>query len=253
MLEINEITTYGSAWKRGILWEFEPNPIDVNYVTRAGFLWKNGEIYTVQDGVDAPLCWINKGVSAASDDYVSCGSGTIISTINEGIVTINVIPNEDTTIYAVEDYVSEYGYPKIISEGGVYDSINHKIKWGPWFDNKSRVLSYKLTPRDSFVGIINLRGHGSFDGVGSEIAGDRQYRLGLTEPNLIISLQNNQIILSWDVDGELLLENQKVMLQQSSTAVGPWHNVEGIGDLNIYTVKMDEVCMFYRLVIIDDK
>ena len=44
-LEINELTSYGAAWKSGAAWSRPPNPIDINYVTNAGLIWKLGEVY----------------------------------------------------------------------------------------------------------------------------------------------------------------------------------------------------------------
>jgi hypothetical protein len=53
LLEINEATAYGSAWKGSETWPRPPNPIPIDYVTNAGFLWKSGESYH-HDGSKAP-------------------------------------------------------------------------------------------------------------------------------------------------------------------------------------------------------
>ena len=59
-ISIDEVTSYGAAWKNGRTWEIGPNPIPIDYLTRAGSLWKNGETYRKESGVaSAPLWWVN--------------------------------------------------------------------------------------------------------------------------------------------------------------------------------------------------
>lgn len=57
-LSIDEITSYGAAWKRGNAWPTGPNPIPIDYVTNAGALWKTGEQYQYDSTKNPPLCWI---------------------------------------------------------------------------------------------------------------------------------------------------------------------------------------------------
>jgi len=56
-LSIDEITSYGAAWKRGDTWPVPPNPIPIDYVTNAGMLWKSGETYHYVSGETPPQCW----------------------------------------------------------------------------------------------------------------------------------------------------------------------------------------------------
>lgn len=63
--------------------------------------------------------------------------------------------------YAVEETLPAGLAPYDISEGGSWDVVNRKIKWGPYFDNTARTLSYKL---GGIAGVYTLSGVGSYDG-----------------------------------------------------------------------------------------
>jgi|GEM_PF-2348878 len=60
-----------------------------------------------------------------------------------------------------------------ISHGGTYDSENHKVKWGPYFDDLSRTVTYEITPPVETTG-EQCFGEGviTFGGPGSPIEGD---------------------------------------------------------------------------------
>jgi hypothetical protein len=60
-----------------------------------------------------------------------------------------------------------------IDYGGVWDSANGKVKWGPFFDNQARTLSYVATPPQGETGSKTFVGAGSFDGGNIAITGDR--------------------------------------------------------------------------------
>src|SRR5439155_7725807 len=60
-----------------------------------------------------------------------------------------------------------------ISDGGSYDATKHKVKFGPFFDNTPRELTYEITPPLLTLGSVNtFTGTGSVEGVGSPILGD---------------------------------------------------------------------------------
>ena len=56
-IDIDEVTAYGAAWKRGDTWPAPPNPIPIDYVTNAGMLWKFGETYYYESEEWPPQCW----------------------------------------------------------------------------------------------------------------------------------------------------------------------------------------------------
>ena len=60
-----------------------------------------------------------------------------------------------------------------ISDGGTYDSENHKVKWGPFFAPFPGKLSYDVLPPTEAVGVVCFAGAASFDGgAGEPICGD---------------------------------------------------------------------------------
>jgi len=65
-------------------------------------------------------------------------------------VTIEVEPDTGIQVWAVEESPPSHWTVATnatdISHDGVYDAVNHKVKWGPFFDDKSRPLTYVVTP-----------------------------------------------------------------------------------------------------------
>ena len=59
-----------------------------------------------------------------------------------------------------------------INEDGQWDSVNKKVKWGPFFDSNIRTLTYQATPpakRES--GTKTFSGTASFDGTNVTVGG----------------------------------------------------------------------------------
>lgn len=88
-------------------------------------------------------------------------------------VTIAVAPTSTTNVYAVEDTPPDGWTVSNINEDGSYDTITGKVKWGPFFDNLDRTLSYTATPPTGTAGTQTFAGTGSFDGSDVTITGDR--------------------------------------------------------------------------------
>ncbi|MEI6393042.1 MAG: hypothetical protein WCT12_18300 [Verrucomicrobiota bacterium] len=167
-MRIGEVTAYGAAWKNGTTWACQPNPIPISYVTRCGYLWKNGEHYCSDPLQAAPLCWYNcaKGAGVEGDK----GASIVTSSINGCTVCLTATPDATTGVYAVEDTVPAGCTVSGITQNGSFDAVNHKVKWGPYFDNTPRTLCYTLSAGCSGT----LSGLGSFDGVDVAITGQRQ-------------------------------------------------------------------------------
>ncbi|MBO7107404.1 MAG: hypothetical protein J6W73_04140, partial [Verrucomicrobia bacterium] len=128
-----------------------------------------------------------------------------------------------------------------INENGVFDSVNHKVKWGPWFDNSPRTLTYTLVIPDDFSGMATLNGTASFDGVDTAITGDRDIRIsGDFSDFLIIRKESN------GTRGE----EEKVTITftgtlQESTDMKIWKDVT---DVSPYTTIIGKEKKFYRSV-----
>lgn len=59
-----------------------------------------------------------------------------------------------------------------ISNGGAYDAVNHKVKWGPLFSPFLAELTYEVTPNEAAAGQQCFSGVISVDGVNRAFCGD---------------------------------------------------------------------------------
>jgi len=90
-------------------------------------------------------------------------------------VTITVTPASNVGVYAVEDQIPNgWAASNFNNNGGVFDSINNAVKWGPFFDNLPRTMTYQVTPDSTSTGVVTFSGTASFDGAGIPINGPRQ-------------------------------------------------------------------------------
>ncbi|MBI5384240.1 MAG: cadherin-like domain-containing protein [Verrucomicrobia bacterium] len=126
------------------------------------------------NGVPVPIT--GQRASTAADSRVV---RTLPLTFLPGLgftVTNATAPASNVTVYAVQDQLpANWSVNAVsISEGGQFDTANHQIKWGPFFDSTSRVLTYQAIPPAGAVGAFVFNGVGSFDGLPVVITGDRQ-------------------------------------------------------------------------------
>jgi uncharacterized delta-60 repeat protein len=89
-------------------------------------------------------------------------------------VVIAVSPGAGTLAYAVEEGAPAGWTITDLSHGGEFDPVNRRVKWGPFFDNTPRTLSYAATPAPTTFGSASFRGVASFDGVSVVVAGTEQ-------------------------------------------------------------------------------
>jgi len=95
------------------------------------------------------------------------------------LVTILVNPASSVTVYAIEDQIpAGWTVANITSAdtsaGGLFDRVSQKVKWGPFVDDNTNVLTYQITPPTNVVGMATFTGTASFDGIGIPITGARQ-------------------------------------------------------------------------------
>lgn len=86
---------------------------------------------------------------------------------------IQVSPDTGTAAYAVQDAPPTGWTVSSISESGTFDGANRLVKWGPFFDDNPRTLTYTTTPPAGTSGPQTFSGTASFDGSGVPIGGDR--------------------------------------------------------------------------------
>jgi hypothetical protein len=91
-------------------------------------------------------------------------------------VPISVTPGPGTSVYAVQDQIPSGWTVSNISHSGELDPVNSQVKWGPYFDNTPRQLSYQTTPNAESAPAVSFLGFGSFDGVNVPIGGQRTAR-----------------------------------------------------------------------------
>lgn len=113
-------------------------------------------------------------VNRPAAPYVLSTFNTATYTPNVGlVVSLEAAPAAGTNVYAVEDAPPPGWTVSNISNGGAFDASSGKVKWGPFFDNTLRNLSYTATPPGGALGVVTFHGTGSFDGVDSAVIGQR--------------------------------------------------------------------------------
>lgn len=188
----SEVTGYGAAWKRGDLWPIDPNPIPDAFVTRAGFLWRRGESYQVDAATpSAPLWWVpaatQQGILRAAVALHPVSTPTDSTAVSEMpptytpgqtfTVTITTTPVSGIFAQTVSDQPPGGWTVTSIDNNGSFDSVTGRVKWGPFFDDTARTLSYQITPPSGTSGTFNFTGNYSVDGHDIPITGQRQTTL----------------------------------------------------------------------------
>ncbi|MCI0536032.1 MAG: putative Ig domain-containing protein [Verrucomicrobiales bacterium] len=78
-------------------------------------------------------------------------------------VQLRVLPTAAVATYAVEERSPAGWRVSDINEGGHFDSLMQKIKWGPFHDHLARTLSYTVTPAENSAAAGHFEGIGVFD------------------------------------------------------------------------------------------
>jgi hypothetical protein len=187
-LSIAEIVAYGGAWKKELPWPLPPNPIQADYVTRAGALWKNGETYTIDPAVTtAPLWWVNTPARVGLQSHTR-GLATVVGGSSNRrlspvyvpgedlVVQIQVRPGTDVSAYSVQDKIPAGWTVTGISDDGSFAPVSGEVRWGPFFDNEVRQLSYSIGAPSDTKGAVMFEGAVSFDGASVNIVGQGESR-----------------------------------------------------------------------------
>jgi len=197
-VELCEVIGYACAWMQGC-------NDDLAGMTRAAFVWRNGECYcwsrpddnwfpTECPGPASGCCANNRGVDAAGSG--SEGSAAVPTALGRvrpviggrdeslrggRLVSIEVDAPAGTSAMALEVELPAGWQALGISDGGQWDAVNRKIKWGPYFQDLSRTVSFKASPLREAIrkksrrrdltspNDFTLTGTVSFDGVNHPI------------------------------------------------------------------------------------
>jgi len=87
-------------------------------------------------------------------------------------VSIQTIPNPSGIYYVIEDTPPAGWVVGLISDDGFYDSVNGRVKFGPFFDDLPRDVNYQVTPPLGESGLREFVGTSLLDGVTNYIGGD---------------------------------------------------------------------------------
>ena len=88
------------------------------------------------------------------------------------LVRILLTPSNTTTVIALEDSPPAGWSVQNISNGGAYDAVHHKVKWGPLFPPFPAEVSYEAVPVNDTSGLRCFFGTISIDGSNMPICGD---------------------------------------------------------------------------------
>jgi hypothetical protein len=223
----NEITAYAAAWKTG------KGSVPVTYVTRAGQIWKAGESYVFDPTQGAPPeCWVPApakspalaGVSASGTGGAERRTPGVWKPGRSGKVEIRVTPPVGAAAVAVEEAVPAGWQVSRISDGGVFDAESRRVRWGLFFGDDTRRLTYELTPPAGAASAERLKGVASFDG--DLIVIDGEWSAGAvdetTELRMIGPRRNAYGRMRFQVQAPL----DQAFVVESSTDLQRWSEVE---------------------------
>jgi hypothetical protein len=210
VITIEEVTGYGSAWRRGEDWLNPPNPIPIDYVTRAAALWKGGEYYelNLSEG-EPPMCWVNAvpvaGLMLAPHEGAGIVAPVLASTAFRRlpelyvpgmpmILQVEVVSAAQVGGYAVEISCPADADVTEISDGGNWDADARVIRWGPFMDAQSRNLTCRVTPSARAGQPIIFAGAFSVDGIDAPLEGAMMVQPGACIKGLSWSDREGMII-----------------------------------------------------------
>jgi hypothetical protein len=97
-------------------------------------------------------------------------------------VRISTSPQVGTKFYALEDQ-APMGWTILTNNSeGVFDSVNRKMKFGPYTDDLPRLLQYTVLSPKGSNSVARFSGTASFDGTNSVILGDLSIAAAILHP-----------------------------------------------------------------------
>lgn len=200
-----------------------PQASTASYLTRAAMIWKKGEAYYYLTNVAPPLCWTNDIQLCGSDSGLGGVFAAMVSLDSilplasftgpagrelptsyvagqQVPVTLRINPAADVIAYAVEEQTPPGWVVMSASDEAEIDSVNGTIRWGPFFDNQARVLTYQITPPAGASGFVQFSGLVSIDGEdvligGSQALNGSPVATPVTMRFESVTVQNQQLVL----------------------------------------------------------
>ncbi|GEM_PF-2049818 len=231
VLSLNEMTAYAAAWKSGSNWGQPSIPVEASSVATVVGLWKQAEGYHYSTNAPAEtypwapdLSRMQPGLASLNTNFPPATDSSAVALMPTNYlagqsvsVQLKITAASNVLVYAVED-LPPLGWPvDAIDQGGWQDPVTGKIKWGPFFDQANRLLSYRVTPPTNIVSPGLFVGVAAFDRRGTVISGARQL-------NLVIPAQLE--VLQYSVDSGLDLQltggEGEIYEIQKSTGLSNW-------------------------------
>lgn len=103
----------------------------------------------------------------------------------------------NASFYVIEDTPPVGWTVGQISDDGVYDAINHIVRFGPFFDGLGRTFTYEVTPPLAQTGSVSFSGDFFVDSITDTIVGDSQLAQSLLHP------ADTQPVDGWMTIGEV--------------------------------------------------
>lgn len=163
-----EFSSYAADWRNGDPWPVAPTMIPATYVTNAGVIWKTGGRYVFDASLTPP--WRPEtplksvaGLANATMERLEDGALEI---------TLQVVPEDGTVAYLIEDLLPSGATIRTMTDGAIFDNISNVVRFGPYFDDVARTLTYVVEPaagsnRNHFTGWA------SFNDASIPISGER--------------------------------------------------------------------------------
>jgi len=157
-ISLCELIGYACSWILGC-------HDDISGVTRAAYIWRHGECYCWDDangnwypsGCDGAASVCCGGHGASSDNPHAPGkrsshpdtvSGAIrpigndrYGKMSEYEVTVELRAPAGSSAAALELRVAKTWTVTSVSDGGAWDEVHQKVKWGPFFDDRTRTVT----------------------------------------------------------------------------------------------------------------
>jgi len=116
----------------------------------------------------------------------------------KSLIRIQAAISSNLATYQVEDQPPVNWTVTNVNEGGTYDAISKKVKFGPFLDKAPRTLTYEITPPAGETGTKTFTGVASVDGVSLPVLGNAMVQAPVRLKKLIL-LSNNEFDL--DLEG----------------------------------------------------
>jgi len=159
----DELTGYAATWRRGDPWNGDPMMIPADFVTNAGMLWRSGGDYVFDKNANPP--WSPAAGAKSGGGSLEAISSSLVAAIGVPVeMTLQAHPQEGTLAYLVKDQVPE-GVSILDAGDGVFDATTRVLRFGPFFDDQERSLSYSFAlSENSLQGVKRFQGSASYDG-----------------------------------------------------------------------------------------